>query len=122
MSVDREKLSALLKWFMNVVANIDAIVVVDREGLTIASEANTEIDEDIIGGVSAVVDQVLQRITNEFKSGKFGTGSFDTEKNRLIFVEAGPQAIVVTIASALASIDELYPYVYILAEKISRIL
>jgi len=122
MSIDHERLSALLKWFMKVVQNIEAVVVVDRQGLTIASEANMEIDEDVIGGVSAIVDQVLQRITTEFKSGKFGTGSFDTEKNRLIFVESGPQAVVVTIASAVASIDALYPFVYILAEKVARIL
>jgi len=122
MSIDRERFSALLKWFMKTAPRVDAVVIVDRQGLTIASESNTQIDEDVIGGVSTVVDQVLHRITQEFKSGKFGTGSFDTEKNRLIFVETGPQAILVTIADAMASIDELYPYVYIMAEKVARIL
>jgi small GTP-binding protein len=125
MSIDRERFDALLKWFIKTAPKVDAVVIVDRQGLTIASiasEAKAKIDEDVIGGVSTVVEQVLQRITKEFKSGQFGTGSFDTEKNRLIFVETGPQAILVTIADALASIDELYPYVYIMAEKVSRIL
>jgi len=129
MSIDRERLDALLKWCIKSVPKIDAVVIVDRQGLTIASimsqvksESNAKIDEDVIGGVSTVVEQVLQRITKEFKSGQFGTGSFDTEKNRLIFVETGPSAILVIIADALASLDELYPYVYIIAEKVARIL
>ncbi len=122
MPIDRERFDALLKWFIKTAPKVDAVVIVDRQGLTIASEAKTEIDEDVIGGVSTVVEQVLQRITQEFKSGQFGTGSFDTEKNRLIFVECGPSAILVTIADALGSIDELYPYVYVMAEKVARIL
>ncbi|OLS13224.1 MAG: small GTP-binding protein [Promethearchaeota archaeon CR_4] len=122
MSIDRQKFDALLKWFIKIAPKVDAVVIVDRQGLTIASESKTKIDEDVIGGVSAVVEQVLTRITKEFKSGQFGTGSFDTEKCRLIFVETGKQAILVTIADALASIDELYPYVYVMAEKVARIL
>ncbi|MHA1562779.1 MAG: GTP-binding protein [Promethearchaeota archaeon] len=78
-------------------------------------------DEDLIGGMAALVEPILKRISSEFKSGNFGTGSFDTEKNRLIFCEAGPDAILVLVANALASLDRLFPYAYLCAEKITRI-
>ena len=124
LMVDRKKLEALLQWmFQSIGKDLEALVVVDREGLVIASllkEGLSE-DEDLIGGMAALVEPILKRISSEFESGNFGTGSFDTEKNRLIFCEAGPDAILVLVANALASLDRLFPYAYLCAEKITRI-
>ncbi|MHA1474393.1 MAG: GTP-binding protein [Promethearchaeota archaeon] len=122
--VDRKKLEALLQWmFQSIGKDLEALVVVDRQGLVIASLLKEGIseDEDLIGGMAALVEPILKRISSEFKSGNFGTGSFDTEKNRLIFCEAGPDAILVLVANALASLDRLFPYAYLCAEKITRI-
>jgi len=122
--VDRKKLSALLQWmFQSIGEDLEALVVVDREGLVIASLLKEGIDEneESIGAITAMVEPVFKRISNEYKSGSFGTGSFDTDKNRLIFCEAGPDAILVLIANALASLDRLFPYTYLCAEKITRI-
>lgn len=122
--VDRKKLEALLQWmFQSIGKDLEALVIVDREGLVISSllKEGLKEDEDIIGGMAALVEPVLKRISSEFKSGSFGTGSFDTEKNRLIFCEAGPDSILVLVANALASLDRLFPYAYLCAEKITRI-
>jgi len=122
--VDRKKLEALLQWmFQSIGKDLEALVVVDREGLVIASLLKEGIDEneESIGAITAMVEPVFKRISNEYKSGSFGTGSFDTDKNRLIFCEAGPDAILVLIANALASLDRLFPYTYLCAEKITRI-
>ncbi|MCG3224520.1 MAG: GTP-binding protein, partial [Candidatus Heimdallarchaeota archaeon] len=56
-----------------------------------------------------------------FSSGSFGTGTFDTESYRLIFCEAGPEAVFVTVLDAIAMIDPVFPYAYLVAEKIARI-
>jgi len=121
--MDRKKLEALLEWMMQSVgADLNAIVVVDRQGLIISSKSGQDVDEDLIGGLSALVEPILKRISAEFQSGSFGTGSFDTEKNRLIFCEAGPQSVLVMVADAMASIDDLFPYAYLCAEKVARIL
>jgi len=122
--VDRKKLEALLQWmFQSIGKDLEALVVVDREGLVIASLLKEGLgeDEDLIGGMAALVEPILKRISSEFESGNFGTGSFDTDKNRLIFCEAGPDAILVLVANALASLDRLFPYAYLCAEKITRI-
>jgi len=126
VSVDRKKLEALLKWYKQEIGtNLIAVMVVNREGLIMesltASEAKS-VDEAIIGGVSSLVEPVLKRITKEFSSGSFGTGTFDTEDYRLIFCEAGPESIFVTILNADALIDPVFPYAYMAAEKIARIL
>ena len=125
MSVDREKLGALLKWYIQEVgSDLIAVIVVNREGLVIdaiSGNSDKSVDEEIVGGVSALVEPVLTRITKEFSSGAFGTGTFDTEDYRLIFCEAGPEAVFVTILDAVAMVDPVFPYAYLAAEKIARI-
>ena len=125
MSVDRNKLEALLKWYRQEVgANLIAVIIVNREGLVMAAlkgESETEVEEDVIAGVSALVEPVLTRITEEFSSGAFGTGTFDTEEQRIIFCEAGPEAIFVTVLDSIAMVDPIFPYAYLAAEKIARI-
>lgn len=125
MSIDRNKLDALLKWYRQEIGkDLIAAIIVNREGLVIEALASSEeksIDEEIVGGVSALVEPVLNRITQEFSSGAFGTGTFDTEEYRLIFCEAGPEAIFVTVLDAMGMVDPVFPYAYLAAEKITRI-
>ncbi|MFX1238605.1 MAG: GTP-binding protein [Promethearchaeota archaeon] len=126
MSVDRKKLNALLKWYVQEVGkDIIAVIVVNRDGLVLdaisGKDSAKSVDEEIVGGVSALVEPVLTRITKEFSSGAFGTGTFDTEEYRLIFCEAGPDVVFVTVLDAVAMIDPVFPYAYLTAEKIARI-
>ncbi|MHA1734256.1 MAG: GTP-binding protein [Promethearchaeota archaeon] len=123
ISIDRKKLEALLKWYASALDDLESVVIVDRDGLPIASYSKKadSVDEEVIGGLSAVVEPILKRITGEFQAGAFGAGAFDTESNRLVFVEAGPTAILVSICSVFASIDSIYPYAYLAAEKLARI-
>jgi small GTP-binding protein len=125
VSVDTKKLEALLQWYGHSIGeNLIAAIVVNRDGLIIYSlvgDSEKSLDEEIVGGVSALVEPVLTRITEEFSSGSFGTGTFDTEEYRLIFCEAGPEAVLVTILDAIAGVDPVFPYAYLAAEKIARI-
>lgn len=125
MSVDTKKLQALLQWYSKSIGeNLIAVIIVNREGLIIDrffGSSEKSLDEEIVGGISALVEPVLTRITKEFSSGSFGTGTFDTEKYRLIFCEAGPEAVIVTILDAIAGVDPVFPYAYLAAEKIARI-
>jgi small GTP-binding protein len=125
MSIDTKKLKALLQWYKQSIGdNLVATLVVNREGLVIDALTNStedSVDEEIIGGVSALVEPVLTRITKEFSSGSFGTGTFDTEEYRFIFCEAGPEAVFVTILKAISGVDPIFPYAYLTAEKIARI-
>ena len=123
MSVDRKKLDALLKWYFKSIGDdLIAAIIVDRDGLILSSESQGEsINEEIVGGLSSLIEPVLKRITQEFSSGSFGTGTFDTEEYRLIFCEAGEHAVFVTVLDSVAGIDPVYPYAYMTAEKISRI-
>jgi len=125
MTVDRDKLNALLKWYRKEVGDdLIAAIIVDREGLTmgaVSGSGEKGVEEEIVGGLSALVEPVLERITQEFSSGSFGTGTFDTDEYRLIFCEAGKHAVFVTVLDALAMLDPIFPLAYLTAEKIARI-
>ena len=123
MSIDRKKLEALLNWYFNSIGeDLISAIIVDRDGLVLASQSREDkIDEEMVGGLSSLIEPILKRITEEFSSGNFGTGTFDTEEFRLIFCEAGADSIFISILDTVAMIDPVFPYAYLTAEKIARI-
>ena len=125
MSVDTKKLAALLQWYKQSLGdNLVAALVVNRDGLimdSLGGSSEKSLNEEIISGISGLVEPVLTRITKEFSSGSFGTGTFDTEDYRFIFCESGPDAVLVTVLDAIAGVDNVFPYAYLAAEKIARI-
>jgi small GTP-binding protein len=121
--VDRTKLDALLSWMFHAIGDdVLSLIIVDRQGLILASKSIENIDEELIGGLSALVEPVLKRVSKEMGGGSFGTGAFDTERNRMIFTEAGPQAVLVAVMKLTTTIDRIFPYTYLCAEKIARIM
>ncbi|MHA1340412.1 MAG: GTP-binding protein [Promethearchaeota archaeon] len=121
--VDTKRLNAVLDWYISNLEDVESIIVADRDGLILASKGKSEdIDEESMGGLSVLVEPVLKRVSSEFKSTGFGAGLIDVENYRLIFVEASDQAILISVNNLLASVDEIFPYAYIAAEKIARIL
>ncbi|MFX1356279.1 MAG: hypothetical protein ACFFA8_03260, partial [Promethearchaeota archaeon] len=123
MSIDHEKIEILLNEYLKAVGEgLIAVVIVDKEGLVMASESRgVNINEEIVGGVSSLIEPVLKRLTKEFSSLDFGTGTFDTEKFRLIFSQVGEIAILVSILGPRIMIDPVLPYAYLTSEKIARI-
>ena len=125
MSIDTKKLAALLQWYKQSLGdNLVAVLVVNRDGLimdSLVGNSEKSLNEEIISGISALVEPVLTRITEEFSSGSFGTGTFDTEDYRFIFCESGPEAVLITVLDAIAGVDSVFPYAYLAAEKIARI-
>lgn len=122
--VDAKKLQALLDFYAHALKDdLISAVVADRDGLLLASKSKSEqVDSETVGGLSALIEPILKRMSTEFKSSGFGAMNFDTEQYRIIFTEAGKLAILVTILDLYANLDEIFPYAYICAEKVSRIL
>ncbi len=112
----------LLNNFLEINKELEAIIVSDEEGLIIAGEKRKDIDMEIVSFLTAVVNPVLERIRNEFTFKKFGTASFDTDDNRLLFVSVDEITTLSFVLEQMGSVDKLAPYAYFLAEKIAQIL
>ncbi len=128
-----ELFNSLLKNFMDVVPDVEAVIVSDDEGLIIAAKLDNSLKEktldnsleektDSISVLSSLVNPILERIRYEFSFKKWGTASFETEDSRILFVSVKDNATVSIILNTLASIDKTAPYAYFLAEKCAQIL
>ena len=123
MSINKKSLfNKLLKNFLENNKEIEAIIVSDEDGLIIAGEKKKDVDIEIVSYLTAVVNPVLERIRSEFAFKKFGTASFDTDYNRLIFVSVDEERTLSLVLESMASIDKISPYAYFLAEKVAQIL
>ncbi len=102
-----------------------SVLVVGREGLIVdilTRDQNKDDEKRFIGAFGSLVELVLRKLTLEFDLGTFGAGTFDTDKYRLIFCEAGVDHVLVTILDPLTMVDDIFPYTYMAADKVARIM
>lgn len=124
--IDKNKLRTLFKWYMQEVGDIlISVLVVDRDGLVveILTRDSEQIDEKkFVGAFSSLVELVLKKLTQDFDLGTFGAGTFDTDKYRFIFCESGSDHVLVSILHPAALVDDVFPYTYLTADKVARII
>ncbi|MFW9827982.1 MAG: Rab family GTPase [Candidatus Thorarchaeota archaeon] len=124
--IDKLKLQALFKWYMQEVGdNLVSVLVVGRDGLIVeilTKDAKKTDEKKFIGAFSSLVELVLKKLTQEFDLGTFGAGTFDTDKYRFIFCESGKEYILVSILNHTALVDDIFPYTYLTADKVARII
>jgi len=78
--------------------------------------------EDIYGAFTAIVEKLLDKISLEYKTGRYGSGSFETEDNRIIYLEAGSEAILLLVCDYETNLNTLFPIAYLVVEKIAQLL
>ncbi|GAI12928.1 unnamed protein product [marine sediment metagenome] len=119
------QLTQILKNYFNEVEGILGVAICDRDGFIIASEfkeGNEEESDSIIGAISAILDNYIDRIKSEF-----GTkGSFfnmtTTGDKKFAFCSEGPRSILTTVADQSTSDNALKVYSAHVARKIELIL
>jgi len=124
--IDKDKLRALFKWYMQEVGDIlVSVLVVGRDGLLvdILTRDSDKLDEKkFVGAFSSLVELVLKKLTQDFDLGTFGAGTFNTDKYRFIFCESGSDYVLVSILNHTALVDDVFPYTYLTADKVARII
>ncbi|MFX1242239.1 MAG: Rab family GTPase [Promethearchaeota archaeon] len=108
--------------FLEMNKETEAIIVSDEEGLIIAGETRKDIDMEIVSVLTTIVNPILDRIRYEFDFKKFGSCSFETDHNRLIFISVDENRMLSMVLNTMASIEQYSPYGYFLAEKTAQII
>ena len=120
-----------MKNFIETIDYIEALMIYDHQGFIISKYAKVELKtddlneierEEIYGAFTGLVEPLLKKLTSQYKIGELGLISFETRDNRLIFLEAGPEAIILIITDYEIDINTILPYCYLFAEKIAKIL
>ncbi|HMF32235.1 MAG TPA: GTP-binding protein [Candidatus Lokiarchaeia archaeon] len=126
----REQLTQLLANYLERVPALKEAWIFDRDGLVIAGGGRDQmlapVEGDIplsetFGALAGTIESSLSRIRS-YNIGSFGTGMFESDEYRLVFIEAGAQAIFLSVLAYEAETDKAMPYAYLVAEKIASIL
>ncbi|MFX0076006.1 MAG: GTP-binding protein [Candidatus Hermodarchaeota archaeon] len=122
MSTSAE-IQSLLDNFVKEIPDLIAALVIDFNGFVIAKKSVKKFDDELIGGITTLLDQTLNRIKGLTQS-DFGSGSFDIDKFRLFYIQLGKNtgALLVLIGDHYSHLDRYVPYSYIVADKISLLL
>lgn len=126
----QESISQLLKNFIESQKDVEIAFLYSRQGLLIAKygelklgdKTDDEEIEQVHGAISAVIEDLLNKISLEYQIGHFGTGSFETPDNRIVYLEAGPEAILLGVCDYDIDLNKLFPIAYLVVEKIAQIL
>jgi len=124
-----ENLQILLNNFVESLDDIIIAYIYSKDGLLLAKYGKTEgtieenqEDEDVYGAITGIVENLLDKISLEYKSGRYGSGSFETDDNRIIYLEAGFEATLLLVCDYETNLNKLFPIAYLVVEKISQLL
>jgi small GTP-binding protein len=107
---------------MKDVSGVLAVAICDRNGFIITSEDKAEFNnESVIGALSAVLDNYIERIKNEFGTQSNFYNITMTGDRKFAFCSQGAQTILTTIADPSTSDIQLRVYCEHIASKIELI-
>jgi len=120
-----KRLTEILKNYFKEFDGILGVAICDRDGFIIASEfkeGNEDESDSVIGAISAILDNYIDRIKSEFGS----QGSFfnitSTGDRKFAYCSHGPQSILTTVADQSISDISLKVYSEHIAGKVELIL
>ena len=116
-------LEDMLSDLINETQGLLAAIILDLDGLIIAKQSIKGFDEELIGAIMSILDQTINRI-RRYTETSFGCGTFSTNEFQLFYVELRKvtPAIFVLIGDLYSNMEQIVPYAYLTAEKISLIL
>ena len=127
--IKEENLRILLQNLVESQENVIIAFIYSKDGLFLAKYGKTEgtieedqEKEDVYGALTAIVENLLDKISIEYKSGRYGSGSFETDDNRIIYLEAGFDATLLLVCDYETNLNKLFPIAYLVVEKIAQLL
>ncbi len=124
-----EQLKILLRNFVEFQKDVEIAFLYSNQGLLISkyikSSSNVEDNkelEHIHGAFTAMVEGLLNKISSEYQIGHYGSGSFETSDHRIVYLEAGSDAILLLLCDYETNLNFLFPMAYLVVEKIAQIL
>ncbi|MHA2182007.1 MAG: GTP-binding protein, partial [Promethearchaeota archaeon] len=118
-------LREILKNYFKELEGILGVAICDRDGFIIASESkegDEEESDSVLGAISAILDNYIERIKSEFGSQGNFFNMTSTGEKKFAFCAQGPQSILTTVTDQSTSDIELKVYSEHIAGKIELVL
>ncbi|MHA1520863.1 MAG: Rab family GTPase [Promethearchaeota archaeon] len=81
----------------------------------------SEMDPSLKENLEELMNTKIVQESVNFESKKVGVYTFSTEYGRIMYTEAGAEAILVFLAPQDVNLVDLFPYIFLCAEKAARI-
>lgn len=109
MAITRvEKMQEILRGLRSLTPGIQASAVVSLDGLIIASDLSTEIEEEKIAAMSAAMLGLGERTSKELGKGNFTWVLIDSEEGKIILTEAGKDMVLTVMTTKNAKLGLLF--------------
>lgn len=124
-----EHLKTLLRNLVESEKEVKMAFLYSNQGLLLSkyAKSDTHVEdtqelESVHGVFMAMIENLLEKISSEYNINHYGSGSFETSDHRIIYLEAGSDAILLLVCSYETNLNMLFPIAYLVVEKIAQIL
>ncbi len=99
-----EKMQEILRNLRSLAPGVEASALISLDGLTIAANLPTEVEEERIAAMSAAMLGLGERASKEFGKGKLNRVLIDSEEGKIILTEAGEDMVLTVITAKNAKL------------------
>jgi predicted regulator of Ras-like GTPase activity (Roadblock/LC7/MglB family) len=103
-----ERIKEILREIRASAPDIHGAAVVSLDGLIIAAVAETDIDEDLVGGMSAALLGVGERISNTLTTSPLDQVFVKSDNGFVILNSAGDESVLVLLVSIKAKLGLIF--------------
>jgi predicted regulator of Ras-like GTPase activity (Roadblock/LC7/MglB family) len=108
MTTKSERISEVLRSLRQGTPEVIGATVVSSEGFIVASVLPSEVDEDLIGGMSASLLGVGERISNDLMRSQMEQTYVRSPKGYIVVNAAGPDAVLVLLVTREAKLGLVF--------------
>ncbi len=111
-------INAILK---TLTSKLYGVLILNPNHIKITAFFQSDMDPTLKENLEELMDTKTVQESVNFESKKVGVYTFSTEYGRIMYTEAGSEAILVFLAPLEVNLVELFPYIFLCAEKAARI-
>lgn len=108
MATKSERISHVLRALRQGTPEVIGASVVSADGLIVASVLPSEIDEDLIGGMSASLLGISERIATDLLHSEMEQTYVRSPKGYIVVNAAGPEAVLVVLVAREAKLGLIF--------------
>lgn len=119
--LDVKAISILLEGVSSLIPDLRCIYLLDQQGSILFSQPFGLPIGQISNEISSTLQTMIHRIQDHTVKDRFSSMVFDTETYRLLLIKADNWSFIFQL-DINASVDDLYPYIFLTTEKLYRIM
>ena len=103
-----EKIESVLKNLRTVTPDVEGAVLVDRDGLPIASVLASGVDDSHVAAMAAAMLGLGERVVEELVKGTLNRVLIQGDNGYILFVEAGKETVLTVLTTERAKLGMIF--------------